>query len=221
MKADRLKPPKINLERRAEIAREKRERTRKVILDAAFEVLGHPQGRFATIDEVVKRSGIARGTFYNYFKNLEGLFEGLSYSLSHRFNDAVFESLREVEDAAVYHCFAVRWYLHRARQDHKWGWGMVNISHAGPIFGAETTSRATHTVAMGIKTGRFKISSKTVGRDLVLGTTCAAMNTILTTTTPKQFPEQVAFVNLLGLGVSHSDATRLIDLPLPDLKSKS
>ena len=98
---------------------------------------------------------------------------------------------------------------------------MVNISHAGPIFGAETTSRATQTVAMGIKTGRFKISSKTVGRDLVLGTTCAAMNTILTTTTPKQFPEQVAFVNLLGLGVSHSDATRLIDLPLPDLKSKS
>ncbi len=64
-----------------------KERRRAQILEVAeavFADLGYPR---TTIDEIAQRAGVARGTFYLYFKDKRAVFEALV--------DRFFEALRE------------------------------------------------------------------------------------------------------------------------------
>src|SRR2546430_6363653 len=83
----------VNLARRAELGELKRMRTRAALLRAAIAVLGNESGRLATVDNVISESGMARGTFYNYFEGREQLFEAVAYELSHDFNNTLEASL--------------------------------------------------------------------------------------------------------------------------------
>jgi len=202
--------------RRAEIGLEKRARTRAAILDATFQAIGHEHGRLARIEQVCELAGIARPTFYTYFSSMEELFAALSFELSHDFNSAVLAYCAQLEDRAEETAAAIRYYLRKAAADEHWGWGMVNLSLGGPIFGAETTAAATTTVSSGIKSGVFKVRDAKVGRDMVLGTSLAAMTTLLRGERARNYPELIAQHILVGLGVTASRAERIISKPLPD-----
>lgn len=204
-------------ERRAQVAQEQRARTRAAILDAAFQVLGHENGRLARIEHVVEVARIARPTFYTYFSSMEELFAALSHELSQDFNISVLSYGNTLETPPEEVSAAIRYYLAKAGVDPKWGWGMINLSAGGPIFGAETHAAATATVRWGIDTGDFKLTDVRIGRDMVLGTGLAAMKTLLTSTRVKDYPEQVARQVLLGLGVSAQKADKLVEKPLPVL----
>ena len=194
----------INLERRARIGEEKRAKTRAKILDAAFDLVGHARGRTLLIEEVCKAGSISRGTFYNHFESIEDLYESLSYELSHDFNDSVLNLLASIECAAQRASSAARYYLHKASDDQRWGWAMINISMGSYIFGVETYTHAEDTIRSGIESGIFALNDPAVGRDILLGTTLASMIHILKRKTEKNFPETVAHQILLGLGVEAS-----------------
>ncbi|MES2257060.1 MAG: TetR/AcrR family transcriptional regulator [Pseudomonadota bacterium] len=211
--------PKIDARavRRTQLAQEQRARTRAAILDATFQVIGHEHGRLARIEDVVRVARIARPTFYTYFSSMEELFAALSFELSHEFNTKVLSYASRQENAAAEGAFAIRYYLERAAIDPKWGWGMVNLSVGGPIFGADTYAAATSTVQWGVDSGIFRIADVRIGRDMVLGTGLAAMKTILTSEREPSYPAQVARQVLMGLGVSAAKAEKLVDKPLPVL----
>jgi len=207
---------KVNAARRAQIGQEKRARTRASILDATFQAIGHEHGRLARIEQVCELASIARPTFYTYFSSMDELFAALSYELSHDFNDAVTAYCSQLPDQAEEAGAAIRYYLRKAAGDHAWGWGMVNVSVAGPIFGAETCAAATATVTAGLKSGVFKMSDAKAGRDMLLGTTLAAMMTLLRGERSRRYPEAVAHHILVGLGVSSLRASRIVSKALPD-----
>lgn len=206
----------ISPTRRAEIGAEKRVRTRATILDATFQVIGHEHGRLARIEQVCEVAKIARPTFYTYFSSMEELFAALSYELSHEFNSAVLAYCALLDDAAEEAGAAIRYYLRKAAGDHKWGWGMVNISLGGPIFGAETYAAAATTITRGMESGAFKARDVNVGRDMVLGTTVAAMITLLRENPGEDYPDLVARHILVGLGVPAARAERITSKTLPD-----
>jgi len=56
--------------RRAEIGLEKRKRTRVELIAAAFRVFADKGFEAPVIDDFIIASGLSRGTFYNYFKNV-------------------------------------------------------------------------------------------------------------------------------------------------------
>lgn len=47
------------------------------LLDAAFDLFTKDDVNSPTIDEIVKKAGVAKGTFYLYFKNKYDLLEGI------------------------------------------------------------------------------------------------------------------------------------------------
>lgn len=205
-------------DRRAKLGQEQRARTRAAILEATFHVIGHEHGRLARIEQIIQKAGIARPTFYTYFSSMEELFAALSFELSHEFNTALRDYYITLGDPAEQAAVAVRLNLRKTAADHKWAWGMINLSiGAGPIFGADNFAAATATIEAGIESGHFKIKNARIGRDLVLGTALAAMKTILAGTRVKSYPEDVARQILIGLGVGAAKAERLVALPLPDL----
>ena len=212
---------KINTERRAEIGKEKRAKTRSMLLQSAFNVLGVENGMFTTIEEICAEAGISRGTFYNYFSSVAELYSALSYELSHEFVKAVLTITDQYPDAGERSAIAIRIYLERAMKDSRWGWGMVNISAGGPIFGAETHAQVKRTVEEGLESGEFKLPSAEIGRDIISGTTLSAMITLLRTIQHSSYPSLVAKQILIALGVGEKAANEIVKRDLPRLGGRS
>ena len=67
----------------------KREQTkvqnRKAILDAAREVFGEMGYDTATVRDIIRRTGLAAGTFYNYFRSKDEVYVALSQAGARRF----------------------------------------------------------------------------------------------------------------------------------------
>jgi AcrR family transcriptional regulator len=205
-----------SLEKRAEIGRQRRARTREKILDAAFALLGREDGRSTRIDEICQAAEVARGTFYNYFSSVEELLRALTFEITHDYNLAVRAVIRAVPAGALRSGFALRYYLHRTRQDPSWGWAMVNLSAGGPIFGDETARYGLEAIAEGMITEQFHAPSVQIAYDLMHGATLAGMITLLRSPQADDYPEQLVALVMRGLGVSDSLIARCIGLELPD-----
>ena len=98
---------------------------------------------------------------------------------------------------------------------------MLNMSASGYIFGAETFERADRVIAEGIEDGGFDIPSSELGRDIILGTSLAAMGSLVRREMPEDYPEAVAGYILHALRVPYETAREIAHLPLPELESPS
>lgn len=207
----------VDPERRLEIGRERRTRTRARIVAAAFDVFGDEAGLYARIEDVADRAEVTRATFYNHFTGMADLREALALEVTHDFLIAVTRAISQMPDARDRAACAVRFYLHRARTDQRWAWSMINLSAAGLIFGTETFRQAEQTVREGVEDGAFPLPAVELGRDLLLGTTLAAMGSIVRGTVPADYPEAVAGYILFGMGVPFEQAKGFAHQPLPSL----
>jgi AcrR family transcriptional regulator len=208
---------RIDHVRRAEIGAERRSRTRAALLNAALELFGHAHGRATRIEDVCARARVARGTFYNHFTGIESLLEALSDELTRDFDDAVHAAFEAMESPVERTCAAIRYYLHGAIQDPRWGWAMVNSSVRTILFGERVARRAQATIQEGIDSGAFSIESAVIGRDILLGAGLSGTLSLLAGGTPANYPEKVARQLLLSLGAPKALAVSLTRKPLRDL----
>lgn len=215
-KAPRQNSRKIDIERRAQIGLEKRARTRAMLLEVTFSLLGSEGGLTTRIEEICEAAGVSRGTFYNYFNSVEELYDALSFELNHEFNVKVTDILIQMPTAAERAGSAIRYYLDRAVRDPKWAWAMVHVSASGPIFGADTYRHAQATAEDGIATGEFELTGPNSGRDLQLGATLAAMKTQLTNSPSANYAASVARHVLRGMGVPKDRVEEIVSMPLKD-----
>jgi AcrR family transcriptional regulator len=195
----------------------KRERTRKKILEATFELIGNEKGLTVRIEEICAAADISRGTFYNYFTSLEQLFEVLAIELSHDLNRALVSTWDETLSHAEGANAAIQHYLNYARRDSAWAWAMVHLSAFGPTFGAEAWDACYRSIEKGIEAGEFDVPSATVGRDLMTGTVLATVRTTLNSAGGRQQSRIVAYHLLRALGVPDARAKEIADRPLPGL----
>lgn len=200
-----------------ELGAQRRAKTRARVIAAAFELFGEEEGLHARIEDVVQRAGITRTTFYDHFSGMGELREAVSYEVTHDFLTAVNHTAARLDDARERAAVAIRCYLHRVRAVPRWGRSMINLSASGIIFGAETYRQAEQTVAEGMAAGQFTVSDRALGRDAVLGTTIAAIATMLREEKGADYPEAVAEIILRALGVCVADARAIARRDLPTL----
>jgi AcrR family transcriptional regulator len=208
---------KIDRARRAQIGAERRSRTRAELLVAGLELFGRPRGRNTSIDDICTTAHVARGTFYNYFTGLEQFLESLSAAATRDFDAAVhaaFELLASPVDRAS---AAMRYYLHAALIDRRWGWTIVNTSVARRLYSEEITRHVTRSIQEGIDAGIFTIDSADVGRDILLGTGVSATISLLQGGTPPDYPERIARRILLSFGTPARIADAVTRRPLDEL----
>lgn len=206
---------------RARIGQERRARTRARIVAAAFDLFGSEEGLFTRIEDIADKAGVTRATFYNHFTGMAQLREAVSYEVTHDFLQAVNATTGALADPRERAAAAIRFYLHRGREDHRWAWSMVNISASGIVFGAETYRQAEVTVAEGIEAGLLRLPGSALGRDIVLGATLSAMSSLLRGEEAPDYAEEVAGFILMGLSVPYDEARSIANRPLPPLELAS
>lgn len=204
-------------QRRAEIGRERRARTRGKIISAAFELFGDEDGLYARIEDIAARAGVTRATFYNHFSGMLDLREAVTDELIHDFFLAVKNTIDQLDDPRERLSVATRFYLKRAQKDERWAWSIVNLSANGVPFGAETYKQAEQTVREGMADGSMCTSHSRIGRDIVLGTSLAAISSMLRDNPGVDYPERIAEHILLSLGVSPKEARKIGACKMPPL----
>jgi AcrR family transcriptional regulator len=204
-------------QRRIEIGKERRARTRAKIVAAAFELFGEENGLYVRIEDIAARAGITRPTFYDHFSGMAELRDAVTYEMTHDFLLAVSHTVSLLDDPRERASAAIRFYLGRVREDARWGWSMINLSANGVIFGAETCRQAEQTVREGIAMGKLGIGNSAIGRDIVMGASLAAMATMLRDDPGEDYPRQMAESILMGMGVPAADASEISRRPAPRL----
>jgi AcrR family transcriptional regulator len=214
----RRKPSKnIDVARRAEIGAERRARTRMELLAAALELFGRAHGRNTRIEDLCTLAHISRGTFYNYFVGIEPLLEALSDVLTRDFDAAVHRAMDQLPGPLERTSAAIRYYLHGALVDSRWGWAVVNSSVGATLYGPGIARQVLASIQQGIDAGHFHIDYADVGRDIVLGTGISATLSLLHGGTRADYPEAVAHHVLLSLGARPSRARVTTARPMSQL----
>lgn len=193
----------------------RRARTRAKIIAAAFNLFGAHEGVLVRIEDIAALAGVTRMTFYNHFASMAALREAVCFELTHDFLTSVTQTLATLDDPRKQIATAVRLYLSKAGSDSSWARSILNLSSDGIPFGAETFREAEQTMREGIEAGVFQDIESALGRDLVLGTTLAAIAAILRGQTGPEHAERVAAAILRGLGVEAEIARRTAFAPLP------
>ncbi|WP_262695655.1 TetR/AcrR family transcriptional regulator [Kordiimonas aquimaris] len=75
----------IDLKKRAEIGEKRRARTLDLLIDSAMECFAENTVSTITTDDICKSAGVSRGTFYNYFNDMDDLI----ISVLERFRDSI------------------------------------------------------------------------------------------------------------------------------------
>ncbi len=110
----------INLKRRAEIGREKRARTKAQLITAARSLFAKRPWESVTIDEVVQEAGVAKGTFYSHFNDLEELAAAVADELIDAFNRMIQPERLSISDPLLRIAFGCDAFLEQSLSDRSW-----------------------------------------------------------------------------------------------------
>ncbi|MDB5457298.1 MAG: transcriptional regulator, TetR family [Caulobacter sp.] len=105
----------------------KRERTkvanRQAILDAAREVFGELGYETATVRDIIRRTGLASGTFYNYYRSKEEVFDALADDGARRFRPILRAQFEQAADFESFLRGAIQAYFDFLAKEHE-SWRM-------------------------------------------------------------------------------------------------
>jgi AcrR family transcriptional regulator len=121
----------------------KREQTkqqnRRAILDAARQVFGELGYEVATVRDIIRRTNLSVGAFYNYYRSKEEVYEALSDDGARRFRPILRAQHEAATDFPSYIRGAISAYFHFIVDDAEvWRAHPVAGDHRHPHVRAET-----------------------------------------------------------------------------------
>lgn len=205
------KTPTVN--HRTVVGRRRRAKMEAKILAAALRVFAEKGRDAPVIDDFIKAAGIARGTFYNYYKSTVELLEATSKWLSEDMQNAIHDEVLDIPDPALRHCTALRLWMRRAEHEPAW------CAFVARIWFIESPLAAKD-IRAGIKAGKFDVPSLHSAEDLSMGAIRQAMLRLLLEPDLKGYGEIIVRQIMQGLGVEANKIDKMMAIPLPELHRK-
>ena len=200
---------------RSRVAAERRERMRMRLIESALHVFAHKGADAAVIDDVIALAEVSRGTFYNYFRTNEELLAAVVKELGNELMNLVEAVVRERTDPADRLASAVRMVLHTTQAHPLLAQFVARAGMALTAHNRLAMHYLPRDIQAGIDLGRFAMASVELGLVLVLGSSHAAICAMtLGRDLPDQYPEEITFHMLLGLGMTRAQARKLVNAPI-------
>jgi AcrR family transcriptional regulator len=154
--------------RRAEIGREKRARTRAQLVAAAKLLFATRAVESVTVDDVVKGAGVAKGTFYIHFKDLQELTATVADELVESIDSLLQPGRLSIRDPALRIAFGCCCFIDKALSDPGWASVMARMAAAASTGGENTRRHLFEDLSRLSKGLRGGISPK-LGQEIVVG----------------------------------------------------
>jgi AcrR family transcriptional regulator len=210
-----LTTPAPNHQQRVGI--ERRERTRALLIRSAIDVFARLGPDAPVIDDFIAAAGVARGTFYNYFKTTHELLAAVTEDLNEELLGVVDPQVLRYDDPVVRFCVGTRLYVYFALRYPVWGTFLTRIGPAHAVRGRRLDRYLLRDLELGLASGRFAASSALALRDMILGSLFFGIETQLTEGGGgPQHIEDMLTVVLQGIGLPADEARAIAFMPLPD-----
>lgn len=199
---------------RSRVAAQRRERTRSRLLESALLVFAQ-KGPHAVIEDVIAHAGMARGSFYNYFRTNEELLAAVASAINDELLRAIDPVVQQLADPAERIACGTRLLLHAVRRFPLYGSFMARLPYPAAnrsLLGARFLARD---VEHGVAQRRFGDPGQPVGTEMLTGLVLsAAYSTAQAPLDPAHADASArAMLRMLGLGAE--EAERLSAAPLP------
>jgi AcrR family transcriptional regulator len=195
----------------------KRERTRRLLLNAAVKVFATKSIEAASIQEIAAVAGVANGTFYNYFQTKEELVEASAVQIGIDFCERIDASIPHVTDGAERMSIGGRRYMVLAIEEPELARFMMSVAIFSPAWAAQIEPYIRRDLMLGIKQKRFHVASIPAAMDLITGANFAGIGSVLAGRAGKSHVAAISASILRGLGMSPKEADEIAKRPLPPL----
>ena len=205
----------MRMSRRQEIGAERRERTRRKLLDAAARVVAELGENRATIDDFIRMAGVARGTFYNYYSTRKALMDDLWANVGRTPLLDIQQASRMLDDPAERLAVETRLVLERARSDAKWGWLVYALSGERDLVNDDLRRYPRPDLEAGRRLGRFQFDEIGPAGDFVVSAVRGALRSTLEGPVKPNYGGMVTHMLLRSLGIEDDEAREIANQPLP------
>jgi AcrR family transcriptional regulator len=169
--------------------------------------------------DVADEAGVVHGTVYNYFRSREELLEGVAGKVAGEMSEEIATLYRDIEDGARRVSIGIKAFIRRAHEDRSWARAFLRVGAASARWSEALTKHVLTDLRDGRRRGELRYESEPAALDLVLGTTLAAMRTVVEGRARGKHAEVIVRVVLRGLGVDARRVERLATMPLPSSPS--
>jgi AcrR family transcriptional regulator len=190
--------------------------TRRRLHDAARRAFVE-YGTAAQIEDIVKLAGVARGTFYNYFRTVDELFQHVATSMAADLTQIISVGNASIVDPAHRIANGLRLFCWKAHADHDWGRFLAQFCLSTETLQTAVLHVGFTDIEDGIASGRFRLrpeqamSAFTVLAGALLA---SVLQVVIGAETPARAGENVAELGLRALGLDAEDAAALARTPL-------
>ncbi|MEY9626282.1 TetR/AcrR family transcriptional regulator [Sinorhizobium fredii] len=191
---------KINLERRAKIGRERRARTRAQIVEAGAMLFAKGSAKALTVDAVAEAAGVAKGTFYYHFQNIEELAAAVTVQLRRSFDDVLTPARTKMRDPIARLSVAFTQSLEKAILDTGWARLVIQTSETRKEFGRSVRDNIKAEVAEAIAQGRVTVQDPELAADILVGIWLQVTRGILERVAPPELSNQALEAALRAIG---------------------
>lgn len=203
--------------RKPRVNEKARLRTRNKLLRAARTVMSSKGIDATTINDITDEAELSFGSFYNYFPSKEEIARAVFIEDARQMVEA-FEAARSPASGiaeVVGNNF--RLTIYRGLSDPIWGWFMVysifSINDMLEIMGKPLA----RDIRIGNDSGDFDVVDVDATVDCIMGGMLFLLRQVLQGGRPQSAIESAVQYILRGLGVSHDEAERIVQLDLSDV----
>ena len=201
---------KIDLAKRAEIGRAKSAKTREQLLGAARSLYAQQAIESVTVEDIVREAGVAKGTLYVHFKNIEAVQMAVADELTQAFVDLLQPRRAIFKDPIERIADGCRTFLHQATLNPKWGGLVARYAWSFPTVGSAARGLLADDLHQAERQGRIAGISSDLGTAIVVGIVLQVMRSASEGNVQgADVPVAVSAI-LQSLGVTHREATAVV-----------
>jgi AcrR family transcriptional regulator len=187
----------------------RRERTRNRLIESALGVFAQKGPDAPVIDDFIAAAGVARGTFYNYFRTTGELLAAVAGDTSDEVLGVIDPVVQEAKDPAQRVVIGSRLYMQMAAHYPLWGAFITRVGTKRGSRGRLLDEYLTRDLQLAIDQGRFMLIDVVVARDIALGAIMYGIETLLSGQGPADYAEQSMQALLQAFGVEAAEARTL------------
>ena len=199
---------------RTVVGRHRRANTERKIIRAAVQVFAKQGLDAPVIDDFIKAAGIARGTFYNYFKSTDELLRATSESLSEEQMELINKIVgRHSRDPVIRFGVGLRIWMRWAQVDPA---RCLFIARVG-IANSASYEIPFQDIRAGIRKKMLVAPDAYVAWDVVYGAIRQAMFRIGEGNVRRNYGDAIVQLCLQALGASAVTTSEIMNFAIPDI----
>jgi AcrR family transcriptional regulator len=132
---------RIDPVRRAQIGQEKRARTRAQLISAATSLFAKRAIETVTVDDVVTEAGVAKGTFYVHFDDLQALTRAVADELIGTLDEFLQPQRQSISDPLMRVALGCHSFIEKGSGDPAWANVVARMAASWPSVGKVARSR--------------------------------------------------------------------------------